>query len=184
MRIRLALRVLIVTIAAPRFLSAQAITPSLAVGAAVPTGGLGAFRDPGPSVRAALSFGGRSQFTKLRLEAELSRMPGHVGSAVPNPTRQGTLEAAGAYASLLVGRMSAAVAPYGTVGAGAQRLWVEGVRNPYGLTGAVRLGAGVQWQTAQARLFLEAGPHITLTDHGAGEEVPGIYWPVMVGVSF
>lgn len=179
-----ALTVLIFMMAAPKFLGAQAITASLAVGAAVPTGGLGAFRDPGPSVRGALSLGGPGRLAKLRLEAELSRMPGHVGSAVPNPTRQGTLEAAGTYASLLVGRTSGAVAPYGIVGAGAQRLWIEGVRNPYGLTGAVRLGAGVQWQTTHARLFLEAGPHITLTDHGAGEEVPGIYWPVMVGVSF
>lgn len=76
--------------------------------------------------------------------------------------------------------------PYWLVGMGAYRLQrVDAPESLYGTTGAVQAGVGLD-SNVWGRIdpFVEARVQIHLTDYGAEEFGPTIYWPVVIGIRF
>lgn len=75
-------------------------------------------------------------------------------------------------------------APYLLAGLGAYRLQrVGGPPNPYGTTGAVQVGFGMNanlWERVSP--FVEARALVHVTDYGSDEWSPTVTWPVLLGV--
>ena len=168
-------------------LHAQAIQLGVSGGVAVPVGAWGETRTPGPVVRASATLGAPTRAVRARADLEgawlfyqADRARGPVGS-----NQQGDLRALSAVASILVGGTGPRIKPYLVAGLSAQRLTVEGARNPYGTTAGLRIGAGLRWRIGRAELHGEITRHSALTDFATGQDaVGGVYIPIVVGVSF
>jgi hypothetical protein len=168
-------------------LGAQSVERSLAVGLAIPTGGLGAQRTAGPALRAAATFGDRQRrHVRLRLELEGAWLIGDERRAGSGSWRTGTMRTVSGLASMLVGATGTpAVAPYFVVGVGVQRMSIVGVTNPYGLTFGVRGGAGLQWQVGRRTMFAEVSSHAAATDFGTTSDFSlATYIPLTIGIRF
>jgi hypothetical protein len=163
---------------------AQAGEPSLAAGIAIPTGGLGTERMPGPLLRAGYAFGDRqSSHVRLRLDIEAAWLLARAGASTRG---RGTFRSVSALSSLLVGATAAArVSPYGLVGLAVERLAITGNRNPYGTTVGLRAGLGMRWRLRDRMVFAEVAPHVALTDFGTGQDFDvGVRVPLVVGIAF
>ena len=165
-------------------LQAQGITFRAAAGAAFPLGGAEELRDPGPSV--TLSIEKRlSSLWSLRLDGEWSELEG-----VPAPEGQEhfkeyqPLRITGGSLNGVLRISSYPITPYLLAGIGAYRLQrVEAPRSPYGITGAVQAGVGVDgnlWERVNP--IIEARAMVHLTDYGSDEFTPTIYAPVLIGL--
>lgn len=177
----------LVTAMSAGVLAAQPPEPSLAVGVAVPLGGLGEQRVPGPVLRGALTFGDRRRSgVRARLELEAGWIPGRDRESSRSAWARGDVRSVTAAGSLLMGATAAsAVAPYAVVGLALERLAISGQRNPYGTTAGLRAGIGARWRWRERPLFAELTPHIALTDYGTGGDFNlGVRIPVVMGVSF
>ena len=164
---------------------AQDVQLGVAGGVAVPTGRYGETRSTGPLVRGTLLLGDPRRHVRLRADVEGAWLLDEDGRATAGSSHDGTMRALGAFASVVVGGTGPRFAPYLVAGAGAQRLRVAGVRNPYGTTLGVRAGGGVRWHLGRALLYAEVAAHGALTDFGTGRDfAAGSYVPVVVGVSF
>lgn len=178
---------LVLAVRVPGTLSAQAAEPSVAIGVAVPTRGLGAQRTIGPLLRGGLTFGDRQlSHVRLRLELEASWLLGREDRRGARAGNSATFRSVSALTTLLVGATRGrSVAPYGLVGFAVERLSLTGFRSPYGSTVGVRAGAGARWRVRSRTMFVEVAPHLALTDFGTGMEfTPGIRVPIALGVSF
>lgn len=178
---------LVTTMSAAGSLAAQPPEPSLAVGVAVPLGGLGEQRVPGPVLRGGLTFGDpRQSRVRARVELEAGWIPGRDRERSRSAWARGGLRSVTAAGSLLMGATAASVvAPYAVVGLALERLAISGQRNPYGTTAGVRAGIGARWRWRERALFAELTPHIALTDYGTGGDFNlGVRVPVVMGVSF
>jgi hypothetical protein len=167
--------------------SAQSVEPSLALGVALPTGGLGAQRTAGPLLRAAVTLGDRQRrHVRLRFELEGAWLVGDERRASSGSWSAGTLRAVSGLATMVVGaRGSPAVAPYLLVGMGLQRLAVAGVSNPYGMTFGIRGGAGLQWRVGPRTMFAEVSSHAAATDFGTTSDFSvATYVPITIGIRF
>jgi hypothetical protein len=163
---------------------AQAGEPSLAAGIAIPTGGLGTERMPGPLLRAGYTFGDhRSSHVRVRLDLEAAWLLARAGASTRG---RGTFRSVTALASLLLGATAAApVSPYGLVGLAVERLAITGRRNPYGSTVGLRAGLGARWRLRDRLIFAEVAPHVALTDFGTGRDFDvGVRVPLVVGIAF
>ena len=166
---------------------AQTLEPSVALGVAVPTGGLSAQRTAGPLVRGAVTFGDRQRrHVRLRLELEGAWLVGGERRAGSGSWSAGTFRAISGLATLVVGaRGSPAVAPYLIVGMGLQRMAVSGATNPYGMTFGVRGGAGLQWRVGKRTVFAEVSSHAAATDFGTTSDFSlATYVPITIGIRF
>lgn len=169
-----------ICIATPTQGVAQSIEPLLAAGVVLPQGGLGTQSRAGPVLRGGLTFGSAQRpSVRLRLEVEGTWLSGRSDQSA-------RFQAVSALASLVLGPSAASrVTPYAVLGIGAERLSRTGVRNPYGTTLALRVGAGLSGIVAGQRVFLEVGPHVALTDFGIGRDYGlGVRVPIMAGVHF
>ena len=167
--------------------SAQSVEPSLALGVAVPTGGLGARRTAGPVLRAAVTLGDRERrHVRFRLELEGAWLVGDEPRAGSGSWSAGTFRAVSGLATMVVGaRGSPTVAPYLIIGMGLQRMSVVGRTNPYGATFGVRGGAGLQWQVGPRTMFAEVSSHAAATDFGTTSDFSlATYVPITIGIRF
>ena len=167
--------------------NAQSVEPSLALGVALPTGGLSAQRTAGPVLRAAVALGDRQRrHVRLRLELEGAWLVGDARRAESGSWSAGTFRAVSGLATMVVGATgSPQVAPYLLVGMALQRMAVVGVRNPYGMTIGVRAGVGVQWRVGSRTMFAEVSPHVAATDFGTTSDFSAAtYVPVTIGIRF
>jgi hypothetical protein len=175
--------VLVVLIASIEPLPAQTIRPEAAVGIAVPAGRLGEDRRPGPLARAGVVLGGPANVVRFRVDAEGSWMPGKGGSS--QSSAAGSLWAASAVGTLLIGRTNGETAPYLLLGAAAQRLEVRGTPNPYGTLAGLRMGLGLRRRFGRHVAGFEITPHAVLSDYGTGRDFSiGTYWPFIVRLTF
>lgn len=177
---RLAGLTLLLAVIAPTCLRAQSPEPFVAVGVALPSGGLGAQQAPGPVVRGGLTYGDRDRsHVRLRVELEAALLPGRAAN-------RGTFRSGSALVSLLVGTTAApVVAPYGLVGLAVERLAITGVRNPYGTTVGLRAGLGVRSRVWSRPMFVEVAPHLAVTDFATSRDYSaGVRVPIVVGVAF
>ena len=168
-------------------LGAQSVERSVAVGIAVPTGGLGVQRTAGPTLRAAATFGDRQRRpARLRLELEAAWLRGDERRPAVSSWSAGTFRAVSGLASIVIGAVGTPrVAPYLTGGLGLQRMSVAGVTNPYGLIFGVRGGAGLQWQVGRRTMFAEVSSHAALSDFGTTSDfATATYIPLTVGIQF
>ncbi len=76
------------------------------------------------------------------------------------------------------------IAPYLLAGIGAYRLQQVGGRaSPYGTTGALQMGGGMDvniWRRVDP--FVEARAIVHVTDYGSDEFSPTAYWPLVIGL--
>ncbi len=173
--------------AVPQRSSAQVAQLGIAGGLAIPTGAYGETRTAGPLIRGMLSLGRPSWVARFRCDFEGAWLLDQADRDGPDfgSSRQGTLRAVGVIALVVAGPAGGRLAPYVVAGAGAQRLRVEGVRNPYGLVTGVRAGAGIRARLGRAAVHAEVTPHWALTDFGTGRDFGvGSYVPIAVGISF
>ena len=111
-------------------------------------------------------------------------MPG-AGTGTSVLSSQGDLRVFGVSASAVLAPESSRIGPYFLVGGGLQRIHASGVTNPYGPTGAVHAGMGLQVPFGQRLLHVEVTPQVMLTDFATGEEwTASVFWPVSIGLSF
>ena len=171
----------------PSHIFAQAVRLGVAGGFAIPTGAYGQTRTAGPLVRGTLTLGGPERRVRFRGDLEGAWLLDIADGASVGvvSSRQGTLRAVSALASVLVGPAGGHFTPYLIAGAGAQRLSVEKVRNPYGTVAGVRAGVGIRFRLGRTAVHAEITPHWALTDFGTGRDFEvGSYVPMVVGVSF
>lgn len=179
-----AIAVLLATLAPSA--GAQAFSPSLAVGAAIPTGYYGTRRSPGPLVRASLTVGyPEQQYVWLRVDGESAWMLDEGGGHVMLGSVDGTLRALGVFATVVAGPRREGVRPYAFMSAGPQWLSVQNATNPYGVSLGLRGGAGVRARAGGVNLEAEVGAHVVTSDFGTGHEFSsGSFVPLTVGVRF
>jgi hypothetical protein len=163
-------------------LGAQDSAVRLGAGVALPVGGVAELRGAGPA--AALSLESRvAGRWSVRLGAEWA-----VLAAGPTTPEAGAgvreLRTVGISAAAVRRFGGGAVAPYLLLGAGGYRLQeVGGSRTPYGTTGALQAGIGVDVaRFARLAPFAEARALVHATDYGSREWSPTVYLPVQVGV--
>ena len=186
-QLRTAFLIVSATMLAVVRVSAQSVEPSLALGVAVPTGGLGAQRSAGPLLRAAVTLGNRERrHVRFRLELEGAWLVGDERRAVSRSWSAGMFRAVSGLATMVVGaRGTPTVAPYLIIGMGLQRLSVVGVTNPYGMTFGVRGGAGLQWRVGSRTMFAEVSSHAAATDFGTTSDFSlATYVPITIGIRF
>jgi hypothetical protein len=168
-------------------LRAQSLESSVALGVAVPNGGLGKNRTAGPVLRGAVTFGDRQRrHVRLRLALESAWLLER-GARPSTPTsNNGTFRSLSALASIVVGaRGTPAIAPYFLAGLGVERLAVVNVTNPYGATLGFRAGVGMQWRVGSHTMFAEITPHLAATDFGTGTDFgTASYVPIVLGIRF
>lgn len=173
--------------ASPLKTRAQSVQAGVSGGLAVPTGDYGKTRIPGPLVRGTLTFGGQERRVRPRADIEVAWLLDQADDATVGfgSSRQGTLRAVSALASIVMGPAGAGFAPYVIAGAGGQRLRVAGSRNPYGTVGGVRGGAGLRFRARRAVVHAEVTLHWALTDFGTGRDFGmATYVPAVIGISF
>jgi hypothetical protein len=163
---------------------AQHVAPGLAVGIAVPTGGLGRERSPGPVVQTYAVIGKRDEIARFQIGAEgvwfRGRSPAPVASSA-----YGNLRAIGILGNVVIAPPVSEIKPYLTLGGGVQWLSIEGRTNPYGRLLGLRSGLGIEapWGNASARAEISA--HVVLSDFGTGVDFhPGTYFPVTFAIQF
>ena len=165
-------------------LNAQRLTFKAAAGAAVPVSDAGDRRDTGPT--ASLSVESRlSGRWSLRLDGDWSLLDAPPAPVGREPSFQDADLQTYGVALNVVGRLfPSGTTPYLLAGVGAYRLQALGRGpNPYGTTGAVQAGLGVEggiWRRINP--FAEVRLTVPATDYGAREFSPTVYWPVLVGV--
>jgi hypothetical protein len=167
--------------------SAQSVERSVALGVAVPTGGLGAFRSLGPLLRGAVTLGNRERRNvRLRLELESAWLVGDEKRAPSGSWSAGTFHTVSGLAAMIVGaRGTPSAAPYLLLGLGMQQMSVEGAKNPYGLSVGVRAGVGLQWRAGRRTMFGELATHAAATDFGTTSDFSlATYVPVAIGIRF
>lgn len=164
---------------------AQAVSPTLAVGIAVPTGQYGVHRSAGPLLRAGLTMGAPERHVRLRLEGEGAWLLDRTGAPATLGSQDGTLRATGLLLTLVAGPHLGRYTPYLLVGAGPQWIRVAGATNPYGATLGVRGGAGLRVRAGRVELEAEVAAHGVASDFGTGRDfAPGSYVPLAIGVRF
>ncbi len=167
-------------------LEAQDFSFGIAAGAAIPVGSTRERRDAGPA--AMLSVETRlSNLWSLRFDGEWSSLRGPTApDGEEHSSNYQDLRALGASLSATRRLSHDSLAPYWLAGIGAYRLQRVGApESPYGTTGAVQVGIGLDsnpW--GRVNPFVEARAQIHLTDYGAEEFSPTIYWPVVIGIRF
>jgi hypothetical protein len=165
---------------------AQAFSPSLALGAAIPTGYYGARRSPGPLVRAGLTVGyPEQQYVWLRVDGEGAWLLDEGGGHVSRGSDDGTLRALGVLATVAAGPRREGVRPYAFMSAGPQWVRIQAATNPYGVSLGLRGGAGVRARAGRFDIEAEVAAHAVTSDFGTGHEfASGSYVPVTIGVRF
>jgi hypothetical protein len=167
-------------------LTAQDLERTVAVGAVVPVGGLGANRSMGPLLRGGVTLGDRQRrHVRLRLDLEGSWLQGD-SLASSGSWRGGTLAAISGFASMVVAATrDPDRTPYFVLGLGIQRLAIAGVTNPYGATFAGRIGAGVHLRVGERTVFAEVVPTLSATDFGTTSDFStGTVIPLVIGMRF
>ena len=168
-------------------LPAQTIERSLALGVVAPVGSFAESRTVGPAVRAGVTVGNaENRRTLLRIELEGAWFLSRGAKSGAGYTNRGSLSATSVLASLVVGRRPTEdMAPYFLTGLAIQRLTIPGVRNPYGSTFGVRVGAGLQRRYGTRQWFAEVAPHLALTDFGTNTDFGlAAYIPLLAGIRF
>lgn len=171
-----------VSLVALRTTSAQATTPSIALGIVAPRGQLSTQFATGALLRGGYEFGNpRTQRTRVRLDAEVSWLPRRDAA-----TATGDLRIVSGIVSLVESASSArAVAPYGLLGIAVERMSISGTRNPYGTTFGVRAAFGVRWRVRDRSLAAELAPHLALTEFATGREyAPSLRVPLTIALLF
>ena len=163
---------------------AQAVSPTLAVGTALPTGHYSR-RSPGPLVRAGLTIGDPRRLVWVRLEGEGVWLIDRTNERASLGSRDGMLRTLGVLVTVAAGPRLGRVTPYVLLAAGPQWLRIQGARNPYGATLGVRAGAGVRVRAGRLELETELAAHVVASDFGTGRDfATGSYIPISVGVRF
>lgn len=163
-------------------LRAQGLAFKAGAGAAIPFGGAGDIRDPGPAALASLEFGLGPELS-FRLDAEWSVL--HAPSAPAGQAfRYADVRSVGASLNGVLRSPQDVLTPYLLVGIGAYRLQeIDRERSPYGTTGALQAGIGIDgsfWERVNP--FAEARAMVHVTDYASDEFSATVYWPVLIGL--
>lgn len=168
-----------------RVAPAQQLSTGIALGAAVPTGDLGAERLAGPLVQAFVILGSGERIVRLQVGAEATLIRGKRASSPTSSSAEGDLRSVSLLASVLMAPRMEGGRPYLTVGAALQRLSIPGRRNPYGTMVGARGGLGLESVWRKRTFRGEVTPHIVLSDFGTGEDWSmGTYVPITFGIRF
>jgi hypothetical protein len=174
-----------VVAAIPCDLSAQAVSPGVALGVAVPTGDYGETRSPGPLANLSLTFREPESRIRFRVEGEAVWLSGR-GDSSPFPSSSsGDLRILSVLASMLLAPNTGGVRPYFVIGGGPQWLSVPNGVNPYGTLYGVRAAIGLEGKWRGRSLRSELGAHAVLSDYATGRDFGlGTFVPFTVGVQF
>jgi hypothetical protein len=156
-----------------------------AAGAAVPVGGAGERRDIGPAATLSVESGLTNWI--LRLDAEWSLLRGPAAPAGQEHfSNYQDLRTLGISLNGIMRPSEDRLAPYLLIGVGAYRLQQVGASaSPYGTTGALQAGIGLDtYLWGRVNPFVEARAQVHLTDYGAQEFEPTVFWPVLIGLRF
>ena len=177
--------VLLLLVFASSKVSGQGIQPGFALGVALPSlGDYGRRRRPGPLAQLSVLFGDSTRRVRLRIEAEGAWFPGRAPANPPFST-DGDMRILSAFANLVMAPRWSGLRPYFLLGAGAQRVTVPGVANPYGAVPGVRTGFGFEDKVRGWTLRGEVSANAVLSDFATGREYrPGTYWPITLGIQF
>lgn len=175
---------MLITQLLPVAVKSQTLTPSFGVGIAVPSGSFGAARSAGPLLNASILLGESTRVVRIRFGVETAWMRGSASGESEGSWRESDLRVVNGLASVLIAPFVARSGPYAMFGAGIQRAWATGVRNPYGAGGSLHAGVGVDVPIGRSSLSIELVPQLLLTDFGSEEWSPGIYWPISVAWRF
>ena len=121
----------------------------------------------------------------LRVDGEWSQLSGPPAPAGQDGfSSHRDLRTQGASLNGVVNMTDDQLAPYLLAGIGAYRLQrVGGDPSPYGTTGAIQVGVGFDsniW--GRVNPFIEARAQVHVTDYGADEFSPTVFWPVILGL--
>ena len=164
---------------------AQHISPGVALGVAVPTGGLGRERSPGPLTQVYAILGKPDRIVRFQISAEGMWCPGKPAPTSLTSSAYGNLRALSVLGTLLIAPASADVKPYLSLGGGLQSLAIEGRQNPYGRLVGVRSGVGIEAPLRRIRVRAEVSAHAVLSDFGTGRDFRiATYVPVTLAIQF
>lgn len=165
-------------------LHSQDLSIRAGVGAAMPVGGADVRRDAGPAVMLSVEYW-LDRVWSIRFDGERSSLNARSAPAEQEAFSQyQDLRTQGVSVNGIARYSDAELAPYLLVGIGAYQLQVDNDRpNPYGTTGAVQAGIGVERNVwSLLNLFAEARAQAHLTDYGSGDSSATVYWPLLIGL--
>ena len=169
----------------PCELSAQPVSSGVAIGVAVPIGGYGDTRSPGPLAQLSLTFRNPESRVRFRVEGEGAWMFGREDPSPFSSSAEGDLRILSILASVLLAPDTGSVRPYFVIGGGPQWLAVPDNVNPYGMSFGVHAAIGLEGKWRGRKLRSELGAHLVLSDYATGEDyTPGTFVPFTVGVEF